>query len=327
MSVHDRRDPGPPAHHHAVAFFESDDALRQMAGQYVHDGLTDDETVMAVVTPRTEQLLRDALGTDAARVEWATGISYRALGTMFADFRSLLAEQRAAGSTVRLLSEYDGYPGSDTASEEHTERLAAYLRLEAVSNEVWAPFAHRWACFYDTRTYPEPLRRRIAKVHTVTLDDSGQAAVNAEYLEPADYLDAHPDRPAPAPRDADVALVLDSVDQLRDLRGALRTWTAGLGVDTDGTDRVLLAAGEVATNALQHGRPPANVVAWRTAEAIRIRVENSGDGAVDARRGHRPPADGGPGAGLWLARTSSDTLRIDSEGGTVRVDLAFVLPR
>jgi anti-sigma regulatory factor (Ser/Thr protein kinase) len=316
------------AHDHAVAFYDSDAALQQVAGRYVRDGLVLGERVLAVVPPRSRDLLVAALGSEVAEhVEWTTGISYRELGAMFHGFRRLFARQRAAGTTVRLLSEFhDGAGGPDT------ERLESYARFEAASNEVLAPFGHRWACLYDTRTFPGALLDRMRQAHPAILRPGGAALPNRDYLQPADYLAAHPEQLPPAPDDAAVDLVLQAPEQLHDLRRTLQDWIARLSVDGERdaaahAGPILLAVGEAATNALQHGRPPVRVRAWATGDGVRVRVEGRSDDAVPVTAGYWAGADDRAGLGLVVARGVADTVRIVTDDGITGVSLDFRLGR
>jgi anti-sigma regulatory factor (Ser/Thr protein kinase) len=312
-------------HDHAVAFYDSDAALQQVAGRYVRDGLALGERVFAVVPPSSQELLVAALGSDVAEhVEWTTGISYRELGAMFHGYRRLFAEQRAAGTTVRLISEYH-----DDAGGPDTERIESYLRFEAASNQVFSPFGHRYACLYDTRAFPEVLLERIRQVHPATLRAGGLAVSNRDYLQPADYLAAHAEQLPPVPDDTAVDLVLQAPEQLRDLRRALQDWIARLPVDGGRVDAahadfILLAVGEVATNALQHGRVPARVRAWTGGAGVRVRVDGRSDDGVPVTAGYwAAAADERAGMGLLLARGVADTVRIVTDNGITSVSLEF----
>jgi anti-sigma regulatory factor (Ser/Thr protein kinase) len=314
-------------HDHAVAFYDSDTALQQVAGQYVRDGLFLGERVLAVVPPGTRDLLVADLGSEVAEhVEWTTGISYRELGAMFHGYRKLFAQQRAAGATVRLLSEY--HDGADGGPD--TDRVEAYTRFEAASNEVLSPFGHRWACLYDTRTFPGVLLERMRQAHPAMLSADGVAVPNGDYLQPADYLAAHPEQLPPVPDDAAVDVVLRAPEQLRDLRQALQDWIARVPVDGDRDEAahaasVLLAVGEAATNALQHGRPPVRVRAWVAGAGLRVRVEGRSDGGVPVAAGYWTGTDDRDGMGLLIARGVADTVRVVTDNGITGVSLDFPL--
>jgi anti-sigma regulatory factor (Ser/Thr protein kinase) len=317
-----RRPDSVPAHGHVVAFYDSDVALGQVTTEYLEEGLARGERLLAVVSPRTQQVLRTTLDAGLAdHIVWGVDITYRGLGAMFEGYRRLFAEQRAAGTTVRLISEY--HDGSADGAD--AERLETYVRMEAASNEVLSPFGHQWACLYDTRTYSEPLLHRVMQVHPATLGADGRIGANAGYRQPADYLAAHQERLQPVPDRADVDLEVHGTDDLRDLRGSLRNWTTRLPVDIQQVESVLLVAGEVTTNALQHGRPPVRVRAWRTGDSLHVRVDDHGDRRVPVTAGYQPPLGFGSGLGLHIARSVADTVRVVSDDGITSVGLEFQL--
>jgi len=313
-----------PAHDHVVAFYDSDAVLQQVAAGYLGDGLARGERLLAVVSPRTEEVLRTTLDADLAdHVVWGVDISYRGLGAMFDGYRRLFAEQRAAGTTVRLISEYH----DDSGNRAGAERLESYVRMEAASNEVFSPFGHTWACLYDTRNYPEPLLQRVMQVHPATLRADDGIRANHDYRAPADYLTAHREQLQPVPDRTGVDLVLHGTEDLRDLRRALQIWTTPLPVDVERIAPVLLVVGEAATNALQHGRPPVRVRAWRTGDDLHVRIDDHGDRPVPVTAGYQPPIGFGSGVGLFAARSVADTVRVVSGDGITSVALVFQLHR
>jgi anti-sigma regulatory factor (Ser/Thr protein kinase) len=319
-----QRPDSAPAHDHVVAFYDSDAALQQVAAGYLGEGLARGERLLAVVSPRTEEVLRATLDADLADlVVWGVDISYRGLGAMFDGYRRLFAEQRAAGTTVRLISEYHDDSGGGAAAE----RLESYVRMEAASNEVFSPFGHTWACLYDTRSYPEPLLHRVMQVHPATLRADDRIRANPDYRPPADYLTAHREQLQPVPDSTGVDVVLHGTQDLRDLRRALQSWTAPLPVDVQAVEPVLLVVGEAATNALQHGRPPVRVRAWRTGDDMHVRIDDHGDHAVPVTAGYQPPTGFGSGIGLFAARSVADTVRVVSGDGLTSVGLVFQLRR
>src|SRR5215218_8091247 len=148
---------------HALLRYDSPESLCARAVPYVREGLSRGEAVIAVVSAEVEQVLRRALGDNAGRVRWQAGdVSYGRLGAMFEGFRRFLGEQRAAGLPMRLLAQNDAL-GTE-------ERMAAYLRFEAMTNEVYRPYGYRWACLYDTRAHSPQTLRQVSQVHPRLLE-------------------------------------------------------------------------------------------------------------------------------------------------------------
>lgn len=113
-------------------------------------------------------------------------------------------------------------------------------------------------------------------------------------------------RTSPPPPDATelTAWVLDSTDQLRDLRvgliEALNSHTPSAREDlADIPDRMILVATELATNAIKHGIPPTIVRLLRTHDEFVLDVADH-DLATVPELAHTRPINAG-GRGLHIA--------------------------
>jgi anti-sigma regulatory factor (Ser/Thr protein kinase) len=93
-----------------------------------------------------------------------------------------------------------------------------------------------------------------------------------------------------APADPDLDIHLDSADDLAALRRRLRRWGAVCAVSDEDNDDIVIAVDEIATNALEHGRPPARVRGWTTSDALFVRVDDHGRTWVPATNGYRQPS-------------------------------------
>jgi anti-sigma regulatory factor (Ser/Thr protein kinase) len=305
---------------HALLLYDSEENLRAGAVPYVREGLDRGESVVAVVSAETEWMLRSALRGESGSVNWqADAVSYLCLGQMFEGFRQFLAAQRAAGVAMRLLAEND--------TDGDPERLAAYLRCEAMANEVFTPYGYRWVCLYDTRAYTPEVLRRVLQVHPRLLGPGGHALANTDYVAPGDYLARASAVPPPAPDMPQYDKTIVGPGELVPLRRALRAWCGSRGMGRDATDSVMIAVGEVLTNAFLHGAPPVRLRAWTTSRAARVQVQDRGGGPIPHTAGYRRPAAlTDPGFGLWLARQLTDVLTTYSGPAGTTVDLRFSIP-
>jgi anti-sigma regulatory factor (Ser/Thr protein kinase) len=299
---------------HALLLYDCEESLGARAVPYIREGLDRGEAVMAVLSAGAEQILRSALGNDAARVQWqADDVSYGRLGSMFEGFRRFLADQRAAGVAMRLLAENDMIGTHD--------RLAAYLRFEAMANDVYRPYGYRWACLYNEGAYSAEMLRHVRQVHPRLLGPGGRATPNGEYVEPSTYLArAGPLPPPPASVQLDYQVT--GPGELVLVRRLLRRWAEihGMGADADG---VVIAVGEAVTNALEHGSPPVRVRAWTADGLARAHVHDRGSRLIPATAGYRRPSpELDRGHGLWLARQLADvvTTHCDRAGTTIALD-------
>jgi anti-sigma regulatory factor (Ser/Thr protein kinase) len=301
---------------HALLEFDSAESLCARALPYIREGVERGETVMAVVSPGVERLLRAALGDDAARVRWqADDVSYARLGAMFEGFRRYLAEQRAAGAAMRLLAENDTVGGP--------ERMAAYLRFEAMANVVYRPYGYRWACLYDTRAHSATTLRHLRQVHPRLLEHGGREVPNGDFLAPSTYL-AHSGPPPSPPAAVQLDLPLAGPADLVVFRRLLRRWAELHGMGDQDAGDVVIAASEAVVNALQHGAPPVRVRAWTDGGLARVHVHDCGRAPIPATAGYeRPNQDSDRGYGLWVARQLADVVATRTDHGGTIITLDF----
>lgn len=300
---------------HRALIYSSDGQLHDRLLPYLREGLERDEQVLAVVSAGTEEALRAALGPDAERMGWGAtvGISYAHLGRVFEGLRSFLATQHAAGVPARIVGEYD--------HDSDARRLQQYLRYESMANEVYAPYGGPLVCLWDERRYESDVLAQVRATHPQLLDADGRSR-SAEYREPARYLSE--DAPSPFPADVELDVRLDVAVDLAPLRRRLAAWAAVRGAAGEDLDDVVTAAAEVATNAIEHGRPPARVRAWTEGGLLIVRVDDRGTAGIPATAGFRRPGVGSSrGRGLWIARQLADVVTTHGGQGGSTVQLYF----
>jgi anti-sigma regulatory factor (Ser/Thr protein kinase) len=107
------------------------------------------------------------------------------------------------------------------------------------------------------------------------------------------------------------------------LRHEVATFAAGHGLSDLALHRFVVAAGELATNAVHHGGGAGRLEAWRTDDVLHCRVTDHGPGmpATYRQRSEPPPPRALNGRGLWLAQRNTDTMTIESRssGTTITV--------
>jgi anti-sigma regulatory factor (Ser/Thr protein kinase) len=144
---------------------------------------------------------------------------------------------------------------------------------------------------------------------------------------PIDYLARNETPPPAAPADLDLDVHLDSADDLAALRRRLRTWGAACALSDHDTDDIVIAVDEIATNALEHGQPPAHVRGWTTPDALFVQVDDHGRAGIPATTGYRrPPTDARRGRGIWIARHLAEVLTIHTAPTGTAVALRFARP-
>ncbi|MBV9652247.1 MAG: sensor histidine kinase [Pseudonocardiales bacterium] len=286
---------------HVAVLYGSDAQLRNLLLPYLAGALGRREEVLVVISVTAERVLRDALGDAADSVQWGgPGLSYERLGRMFGAFSDYLEQRHRAGVPAHVIAE----PDPDISYD----RLSQYLRHLSMANEVYAAYGCPMLFLWDERRYPHEVMAHVRAVHPL-LFDSGGLVINAEYCAPPDYLAANvPSVPA-VPIDLDLDVLLYSPDGLALLRRRLRSWGTDAALGDRDTDDIVIAVDEIATNALEHGQPPARVRGWSTADAVFIRVDDHGRVGIPQTTGYvRPRTDARRGRGVWMARHLADVL-------------------
>ena len=114
------------------------------------------------------------------------------------------------------------------------------------------------------------------------------------------------------------------------LRHDVADFAARNGLADLALHRFVVAAGELATNAVHHGGGAGRLEAWRTGNVLHCRVTDAGPGLPATYRQHRdsPSPRALSGRGLWLARRNTDTMTIDSRssGTTITVTARTTAP-
>jgi anti-sigma regulatory factor (Ser/Thr protein kinase) len=302
---------------HAVALYGADEELPGMLLPFVREGLDRGDAVVADVSGQAAAALREGLGDAGNDVLWAVpGLTYTSLGPASEALRSYLAEQYAAGTPVRLLAE--------NVTGGTAGRTAAYLRLDAVSSEVYGVYGFPWVCLYDRRRYPTEVLQQVVQVHPLVLGGDGRAADNGAYVSPEVYLAAHPGPLSPVPSRVALDVTLAASTELSAVRNRSAAAARLLGLPAEDARDLELGAGEVIANALEHGVLPCRVRVWGDAGQVVVRVDDHGLGDGVATAGFRRPGpDSRSGMGLWIARQLADVVHVGTGVDGSSVELRF----
>jgi anti-sigma regulatory factor (Ser/Thr protein kinase) len=144
---------------------------------------------------------------------------------------------------------------------------------------------------------------------------------NPAYVEPHRFVRELPVA-APDPLEAgEPAIELHDVRRAHAVRAAVRELGAPQ-FESEPLEDLIIAVGEVTSNAIAHGVAPVSVRVWAADGRLVITVSDRGRGPTDPTVGFLPPRPLREGGyGLWIARQYSDRLDISSgpEGCTVRM--------
>jgi anti-sigma regulatory factor (Ser/Thr protein kinase) len=109
--------------------------------------------------------------------------------------------------------------------------------------------------------------------------------------------------------------------QLHEVRRMVGRLAPALGFDPVRSEDLVLAVNEIATNAVEHGAPQAEIQLWATVGGLVCEVHDTGE-LDDPLPGLTAPHPAEPrGRGLWIARQLCDLLHVwqDRDGTHVRL--------
>jgi anti-sigma regulatory factor (Ser/Thr protein kinase) len=184
-----------------------------------------------------------------------------------------------------------------------------WARYESIINLALADAPMRFICLYDSAALPDEILKYACATHPERVEHGGHVPC-AGFVAPEEFL---PGSPCEPPERAS-QLPLESTP----FRQLLAERARDAGVPELRIAELVLAANEIATNALTHGRPPFSAQVWREGGELVCQIADSGNGLAEPLAGWVPPPDGAIGGwGLPIARQLCDALEVvPSEAGT-----------
>jgi anti-sigma regulatory factor (Ser/Thr protein kinase) len=294
---------------HNALVYESDHVYVERAGSFLKEGLDAGEAAIAAGTRDRLALLREELGPDQEGVAYVDvgGAYTRPARTVAAYYATLLDNLREADA-VRAVAEVQYGP---TPAE--WEEWAAY---EAISNVAYAHLPAWVVCTYNAPTLPDRMLEAVWETHPEVMTDEWRASEHFE--DPEEVVRGLTPVPEPLPG-------LRSLRPAGDLTGFREQLAAEL--NAEGMPQVraldmLVAANEVASNALRHGDGLSELRVGRVNGRFVCEISDDGGGFDDPLAGYMPPRDPRQsGPGLWIARQLAWRLEFlpGEDGFTVRL--------
>lgn len=297
--------------HEALVYRGSEDFLTK-AMPFLREGIAADEPVLVAVPGPRVDLLREALGGDAARVHLVDlaelGQNPARLLPLWLDY----LDEHGGRGPVRGLGE-PLRPGLAPAG------VAEFQLHEALLNVAVSPDTPAWLrCAYDASVLDDDALDAAECSHPLVVDE-GEPRGSTRYggLAYAEELFAAP-LPEPA---AESAVTRFRADDLAAVRAQVRDGAREAGLGQDRAGDLVLAVTELATNSVRHGGGEGQLRLWRESGALVVEVRDRGH-VTDPLAGRRTPSlteEGG--RGLWLANQLSDLVQLRSgpAGTVVRV--------
>lgn len=300
---------------HEALLYQGPEAFVAHVSGFVRAGVDAGEPVLVAVPREHAGWLREELGGRAAGVEFlAAGELGRNPARSIPAWLDWVERHRGAGR-FRGVSEL-GATGQDPA-RDHACRVHEHLLNAAFSaGPGWALL-----CPYDLDRLPPEMLDGVARSHQVF--SGTPLPPGAPAFDPLGALTAF-EEPLPE-LGRPLFEAAFGLEDLPELRSAIRSRAAELGLHGARLADFVLVADELACNSVRHGGGDGRLALWATDGSAVCEVSDKGL-IVDPLVGRRHPDLGGqgPGAGLWSANQICDLVLIRSapaEGTAVRAYL------
>lgn len=308
---------------HPALFYRSEhDYLRALI-PFITNGLALGEPVAAAVPSDNLTVLRQALGTDAARVRLLDMTQAgRNPGRIIAGVLRAFADTHP-DRHVRIIGE-PIWP-SRTSTE-----YPACVQHEALINTAFTDRDVTIVCPYDAARLPPETLADATATHPLLWElnrpslGEGPAERPSERYAPTETIDRYnlpldppPDLPVAATGHAATGLELKRVRRFTVEQGRL------LGLAPERIQDLELIVTELVTNCLLHARTPGVVRIWPDEDHLICQVSDTGR-LTDPLAGRRPATPGRPGGlGLLLVNDLADLVRthFGDAGTTIRAYL------
>jgi len=168
---------------HEALLYSSTDEFAAATLPFVEEGLTAGDDLLVVLREAGRTVLREALGSDADRIEYADALSwYRSPEHAFHGYTRFLDDHPAGGAArVRVVAEVI-WPESSSAAG-----VAGWKRYEAGISPAMASVPVSFICAYDTRELPAGIITDARRTHPVLRTAEG-ARPSEHYAPPAVFV-------------------------------------------------------------------------------------------------------------------------------------------
>jgi anti-sigma regulatory factor (Ser/Thr protein kinase) len=267
----------------------------------------DQRVLVEVPAPRGE-LVRDALGTDAAQVE----------------FGDMTEDGRNPGRIIPVLFQFGAaHPGRHLAmiSEpmwpaRSAHAYTAVVQHEALVNLAFAGQHATVVCPYNVSELPEQALVDAERTHPTMLVD-GERVASTRYTDPGVIVEeVYEQLPTPPP-DAEVF----DFTVVAKARQVVFDWATRTGLPAGRVTDLLIAVSEIGGNSIIHGRAGATLLTWTEDDWLICEIRDKGH-ITDPLAGRvPPPIMAEAGRGLLMVNYLCDLvqLRTGPTGTAIRL--------
>jgi anti-sigma regulatory factor (Ser/Thr protein kinase) len=281
--------PAGTALRHDAFVYESHDEYLACAVPFLKEGLQVGEGAIVAHTRAGVDMMREALGADAGQVTFVdVSAAYTRPARTLAAYHKVYAEQLRR--THRLRAVADVQFGPDPREWD------VWTGYEALLNRSFAHLPAWVLCSYNANGTPDPAIEGVWRTHPEVVDHD--TWTTSELYEDVDQLLR---RITPPPEALPGLRSIPVAHDTEHLRERLAPELIAAGHGEAKTLEMLLAATEIATNAIRHGAGIEDIRIGRAHGRFVCEITDRGPGFDDPAAGYLAPRDG-VGSGLWVAR-------------------------
>jgi anti-sigma regulatory factor (Ser/Thr protein kinase) len=304
------------AFRHDALFYSGEADFVDRTASFIRDAVSADEPIVVVVGDRKLDLLRSALGGDAAGVRFADMAEVGGNpARIIPAWHEFVAEQSAAGRRFRGV-------GEPIWAARSAEELVECERHESLVNLAFADVPGWWlVCPYDTESLQPSVLEEAKRNHPFVLESGARRPSSvfrdlAEIAKPFDQPLSEPEGPVEEMR--------FGAGELEAIRRFVSHHADASGLGSRRKDDLVLAVNELTTNSLRHAGGRGLLRLWRNGPGLVCEVRDGGRIEHPLVGRERPTSDQEGGFGLWLVTQLCDLVQVRSfpRGSVVRIHMA-----
>jgi anti-sigma regulatory factor (Ser/Thr protein kinase) len=269
--------------------YGAQDDYLAFAVPFLREGIEAGEGAIVAHTKPGLAMVREALGPDAEHVSFVdVSSAYTRPARTLAGYHEVMARQLQETPALRAVA--DVQFGPDPAERD------LWIGYEAVFNRSFDHLPVWVICSYNANGTPDPIIEGVWQTHPEVVTNDGRHPSD-QYEDPDQVLRRLSPDPLPLPELRSISFGRD----IEDFRERLARELVADGVGEASVLDMLLAATEVATNAIQHGGGVKEIRVGRAEGRFVCEIVDRGEGFDDPAVGFLAPREG-VGTGLWIAR-------------------------
>jgi anti-sigma regulatory factor (Ser/Thr protein kinase) len=293
--------------HHGLLHPPSAD-LADILAPLVATRLIRGQPVLAVVPPATAANLRGRLATLGGLHTADPGRLYRHPGRVLGQYLGWITDTSPSEPATIVAAPDPGRADS--------YRAAWWMHIEALTTQALAACDLTLVCAYPN---DPATAAAIRQAHPSLLN--GAVAPSPDHLPADQFFASYPLPPPSELGQPDITHIIDHPAELAELRQVVGDHVAGAELPATHGEDFVLAVSEVASNALEHGAPPAAVCLWTTPTSVICQITDNGR-FTQPLAGLLPPrANQSRGRGLWMAHQLCDQLYVWPHPTTIRLHM------